>query len=165
MVPPSLEVRLLDFTLQCCFVAFYAFGRSTDVLLLFNFFQKLTFNELDYLRDNFRTILGFIQSSKINVGEVEESFRARTYRAKSLIHIFNQATEYLKALMKDDSTIFPAIIFLEYLLQDQKDFPAHFLDGVEGCGLEYEKEIRKTFYSLIKYLIRYSQNLLSKDVK
>ncbi|RDD38126.1 Zinc finger ZZ-type and EF-hand domain-containing protein 1 [Trichoplax sp. H2] len=125
--------------------------------------EKLTSNELDYLRDNFKIILGFIRSSKINVNEVEESFHARTYRAKNLIHTFNQATEYLKALMKEDTTSLPAIVFLEYLLQDQKDFPSHFLDGVEGCGLELEKGIRRTFYSLVRYLIRYVQKLLSKN--
>lgn len=47
----------------------------------------------------------------------------------------------------------PVLLFLQNALLSQDNFPQHYADCLNGCGLELENRVRKAFYSFIQKLV------------
>ena len=47
----------------------------------------------------------------------------------------------------------PIVLFLRDLLAYQDKFPKHYADGLDGCGLDLEAQVRGAYYSLIRRVV------------
>ena len=45
------------------------------------------------------------------------------------------------------------MLFLQELLRHQDKFGQHYAEGIEGCGLKLEYDVRSAYYALIRYLV------------
>ena len=44
------------------------------------------------------------------------------------------------------------VLFLQEMLAFQEGFAKHYAEGLDGCGLEQEAKVRRSFYTLIRML-------------
>ena len=42
----------------------------------------------------------------------------------------------------------PGVVFLQAMLTHQEHFPQHYADGLDGCGLQLETQVRRSYYTL-----------------
>ena len=47
----------------------------------------------------------------------------------------------------------PNIVFLQELLAHQDRFASHYAEGLDGCGLGLEADVRRAFYTLARRMI------------
>ena len=51
-------------------------------------------------------------------------------------------------------------VFIRELLSSQDKFGRHYADGIDGCGLGMESNVRSSYYGLLRLLV----TLLRKDI-
>jgi len=51
-------------------------------------------------------------------------------------------------------------VFVRELLAAQDKFGRHFADGIDGCGLSMEANVRSSYYGLLRHLVA----LIRKDM-
>jgi len=52
------------------------------------------------------------------------------------------------------------IVFIRELLASQDKFGRHYADGIDGCGLGMEANVRSSYYGLLRHLV----TLIRKDM-
>ena len=45
------------------------------------------------------------------------------------------------------------MLFLQELLAHQDKFGQHYAEGIEGCGLKLEADVRRAYYALVRHLV------------
>lgn len=45
------------------------------------------------------------------------------------------------------------MLFLQELLHHQDKFGQHYAEGIEGCGLKLEADVRQSYYTLVRHLV------------
>ena len=46
-----------------------------------------------------------------------------------------------------------SLVFLQELFSHQQHFASHYADGLDGCGLSLEADVRRSFYALARRMI------------
>lgn len=47
----------------------------------------------------------------------------------------------------------PVVLFLQSMLSYQDKFAKHYADGLDGCGLQQENNVRSSYYCLVRRLL------------
>ena len=45
------------------------------------------------------------------------------------------------------------VLFLREMLSHQNNFAKHYAEGLDGCGLDLESRVRRSYYALVRRLV------------
>ncbi len=91
--------------------------------------------------------------TRLLVLQVQELLQARSQQAQAVADVYMFAAEYLRIMTEDHVFQVPSVLFIRELLGYQADFAKHYADGLDGCGLELESRVRRSYYTLLRRLI------------
>ncbi len=47
----------------------------------------------------------------------------------------------------------PNVVFLQEMFSYQHKFARHYADGLDGCGLDLESKVRRSYYMLVRRMV------------
>lgn len=59
----------------------------------------------------------------------------------------------------------PTVVFLSEMLSFQDSFAKHYAEGLDGCGLDLESRVRKSYYVFIRRLVDSFQGTQRRQLK
>ncbi|XP_066491104.1 LOW QUALITY PROTEIN: zinc finger ZZ-type and EF-hand domain-containing protein 1 [Tiliqua scincoides] len=97
-------------------------------------------------------VLDFIKDQALVHESVLKVLGLRKNQAKSVLEVLKMIHQCLDVLGQPHCFTPPCVIFLLELLACQKDFTNYF-GYLEGCGAELHREIRESYYQLLRFLV------------
>lgn len=101
---------------------------------------------------SFQLILDFILNDSLSHKKIHELLQHRRKYAKAVENVYTYASEYITYMTENELLQIPCILFLQSMLVSQDQFPPHYGDYLNGCGLELENRVRRAFYAFIRKL-------------
>ncbi|XP_074657535.1 zinc finger ZZ-type and EF-hand domain-containing protein 1-like [Tubulanus polymorphus] len=103
---------------------------------------------------SFRLVMDFIKDPVWSVELVEMLLKQRTEHAVAVNSTFKLIYTFFKLVTDSTQHFFqvPVVLFMQQFLSYESHFSTHFIDGLEGCGLELESKVRHSFYSIIRFI-------------
>ncbi|KAK7482310.1 hypothetical protein BaRGS_00026438, partial [Batillaria attramentaria] len=108
---------------------------------------------------SFRLVLEFVQDPAWTTDRVHIMLVERTKFASSLSEVYMFCAEFIRVMSREDMFQIPVVLFLQSLLSYQDKFSKHYADGLDGCGLQQESNVRTGYYTLIRRLVEPFQRL------
>ena len=102
---------------------------------------------------SFSLIVDFVTNNNYSHTRVESLLEERKNFATNLHKVYMFASEYIRLFSRPDIFQAPVVIFLQQMLFHQKIFPSHYGDNLDGCGLELEGRVRKSYYTFLRRLL------------
>lgn len=99
-----------------------------------------------------KMVLDFVKDDRITKDQVQSLLQHRSKRAKTISLVFTFCAEFVQ-LFSPHIFQLPVIVFLQQLLSQQQSFPRHYAAKLDGCGLEKENDVRKSYYLLLTKII------------
>uniref|UniRef100_A0A6J0V4H1 Zinc finger ZZ-type and EF-hand domain-containing protein 1 isoform X1 n=1 Tax=Pogona vitticeps TaxID=103695 RepID=A0A6J0V4H1_9SAUR len=96
--------------------------------------------------------LDFIKDQSVSRESVLKVLALRKAQAKNILEVLRMILRCLESLGQPHCFVPSCIIFLLELLACQKDFTNYF-GHLEGCGAELHREIRESYYQLLRFLV------------
>ncbi|XP_065066167.1 zinc finger ZZ-type and EF-hand domain-containing protein 1-like isoform X1 [Rhopilema esculentum] len=99
-----------------------------------------------------KMVTDFVTNDDFSLQRIKDLLKQRHEYADNVSCIYSFSKDFLQ--QEKPSEVFSphVILFLQQLLHCQHNFPRHYCDFLNGCGLEYENKVRKQFYLFIRYL-------------
>ena len=101
----------------------------------------------------FRLVMEFVKDPAWSLGKVEELLKTRSLQAQAVSEVYMFVAEYLRIMGEDHLFQVNNVLLIQDLLSYQTKFAKHYADGLDGCGLELESKVRRSYYTLIRRLI------------
>ncbi|XP_070581030.1 zinc finger ZZ-type and EF-hand domain-containing protein 1-like isoform X2 [Ptychodera flava] len=102
---------------------------------------------------SFRLVMDFIKNPLLTRDRVRHLLDQRCQRAQSLADVFMFAAEFIRIMSNPHIFQVPCVLYLQEMLSAQKYFPIHYAIRLEGCGLELESKVRRSYYTLVRRLV------------
>ncbi|PVD39043.1 hypothetical protein C0Q70_01670 [Pomacea canaliculata] len=102
---------------------------------------------------SFRLVMEFVQDPAWTTERVHQMLQERSKFATSLSRVYMFASEFVRVMSKDDIFQIPVVLFLQSMLSYQDKFAKHYADGLDGCGLQQENNVRSSYYCLVRRLL------------
>ncbi|XP_077980047.1 zinc finger ZZ-type and EF-hand domain-containing protein 1-like [Glandiceps talaboti] len=109
---------------------------------------------------SFKLVMDFVKNALLTRERVRHLLDQRCQRAQALADIFMFAAEFLRINGNPHFFQVPSVLFLQEMLSAQKHFPVHYAIRLEGCGLDLESKVRRSYYALVR---RLSEAVISFD--
>ncbi|XP_050394804.1 zinc finger ZZ-type and EF-hand domain-containing protein 1 [Patella vulgata] len=107
---------------------------------------------------SFRLVMEFIQDLAWTTERVQQMLKERSQYASAVCEVYHFASEIIQILTEQHLFQITLVLFFQELFSHQDNFPLHYADGLEGCGLEKESTVRRAYYALIRKLTNTFQN-------
>ena len=113
-------------------------------------------NRLDGVMEKypaFRLVLEFVKNPAWSLEKVQELLKARSLQAQAVSEVYMFVAEYLRIMGEEHVFEVCNVLIMQELLGYQTRFAKHYADGLDGCGLELESKVRRSYYTLIRRLM------------
>ncbi|XP_071796481.1 zinc finger ZZ-type and EF-hand domain-containing protein 1-like isoform X2 [Asterias amurensis] len=106
----------------------------------------------------FKLVLDFVKNPHLTVERVRDLLKERQDRASAVAEIYQIACKFLKT--NGEPSIFQTdcVQFLKEMLHTRHSGETHYASGLDGCGLELEASLRRSFYLLVRSLVKAIEN-------
>eukprot|EP00117_Sycon_ciliatum_P045074 scpid7052/ scgid32441/ Zinc finger ZZ-type and EF-hand domain-containing protein 1 len=102
----------------------------------------------------FRMIVDFVTNSALSDKKVQELLENRRKRAVEISDAYVYAADYLTAIgVQNDELQLASLVYLQNMLQALHPASQHYADSLDGCGLEIETRVRRSYYRLVHRLM------------
>ena len=99
-------------------------------------------------------VLEFVRDAAWAMDRVEQLLNDRSQHAKDVADVYLFVNEYLQACGEQGGTFhLLTITFLQEMFVYQDKVARHYADGLDGCGLDLEAAVRRSFYALARRMI------------
>jgi hypothetical protein len=99
-------------------------------------------------------VLEFIRNDAFSLKNVKQVLAERTQRAAMVADVYKFAADFIQACGYENYSYTVAVTtFSVHMFDCQKQFPRHYLDGLDGCGLDLEHHVQQSYYNLIKIMM------------
>jgi hypothetical protein len=102
---------------------------------------------------SFELVLSFVKNEAATVDKVHRLLQEREKLASCTARAYTSSATYLTALSIDNMFELPGLVFLQQLMSKQRHFPIHYAAKLDGCGLELENQVRKSYRLLLQQLL------------
>ena len=101
----------------------------------------------------FRLVMEFVKDPAWSLEKVQELLKARSLQAQAVSEVYMFMAEYLRIMGEEHIFQVCNVLLIQELLGYQAKFAKHYADGLDGCGLELESRVRRSYYTLLRRLI------------
>eukprot|EP00731_Ephydatia_muelleri_P019637 Em0012g462a len=102
---------------------------------------------------SFELVLNFVKNDAISEEQVHFLLQQRAQFARCTDFVYSYASDYLRAIGTSAIFELTGLIFLQYLLSEQRHFPFHYASKMNGCDLELENCVRRSYHNLLATIL------------
>ncbi|XP_071105472.1 zinc finger ZZ-type and EF-hand domain-containing protein 1-like isoform X1 [Haliotis cracherodii] len=113
---------------------------------------------------SFRLVMEFVQDPAWTTDRVHQMLQERSQYATAVSDVHMFSAEFVRIMSGNDPFQIPIVLFLQELFSYQDKFAKHYADGLDGCGLEQEAKVRRSYYTLVRRLVEGFQRFHHHEV-
>ncbi|KAH9489895.1 Zinc finger ZZ-type and EF-hand domain-containing protein 1 [Bulinus truncatus] len=102
---------------------------------------------------SFRLVMEFTQDQAWTTESVRQMLQERTKFAAAISDVYMFAAEMLRIMSHKNPFQIPIVLFFREMFSYQDKFTKHYADSLDGCGLEQEAKVRRTYYTLVRRFV------------
>ncbi|XP_064597879.1 zinc finger ZZ-type and EF-hand domain-containing protein 1-like [Liolophura sinensis] len=113
----------------------------------------------------FKLVIEFVRDPAWSSERVNRLLQERSQHAQAVAEVYMFASEFIRQTSEDNIFQIPTVLFLSEMLSFQDSFAKHYAEGLDGCGLDLESRVRKSYYVLIRRLVDSFQGTQRRQLK
>ncbi|XP_064406559.1 zinc finger ZZ-type and EF-hand domain-containing protein 1-like isoform X2 [Halichondria panicea] len=102
---------------------------------------------------SFDLILNFVKNEALSVDRVQALLKQREKVARSVAETYAFLAEVVTVMGMGNLFELSGLVLLQQVLSKQQLFPRHYAAKLDGCGLELENQVRKSYRRLLTKLV------------